>query len=170
MIKRIWGRTGYRQLLWWTILLAWMGVIFLMSGQEGEDSAQLSGGIVNAVVNVLMTFVGDMDPEDLSVLQDTLHVLIRKTAHFTEYAILSGIGVELFRSYGCVTLRYSWIAWLGATIYAMTDEWHQGYTPGRASRFFDVCIDSAGALFGVLVLAVYFYIRSKKKRIDERCK
>ena len=44
----------------------------------------------------------------------------------------------------------------GATaVYAATDEIHQLFVPGRAGRFSDVCIDSAGALAGGIVFALF---------------
>ena len=44
---------------------------------------------------------------------------------------------------------------VGATaVYAATDEIHQLFVAGRSGRFSDVCIDSAGALAGVLVFAL----------------
>jgi VanZ family protein len=41
-----------------------------------------------------------------------------------------------------------------AFLYAMTDEFHQLFVAGRAGRFIDVCIDTAGAVIGVLILAI----------------
>ena len=163
MIRKIWSRTGYPQLLWWVILLAWMGLIFLMSAQDGEESAALSGGIVNWLVQILLRGVEDMEPDRLAELKYILTVLIRKLAHFTEYAVLAGIGMGLLHSYGCLSPTYSGMVWLGATLYAVTDEIHQGFTAGRAPRAFDVCIDSAGALFGVLVIYVLLVQHRRRK-------
>jgi len=38
-----------------------------------------------------------------------------------------------------------------ATLYGISDEWHQSYTPGRCPSAQDVLIDAAGALLGVFV-------------------
>ena len=40
---------------------------------------------------------------------------------------------------------------IGVT-YAITDEIHQGFTPGRAPSVTDVCIDSMGVLTGIFIL------------------
>ena len=45
-------------------------------------------------------------------------------------------------------------AWLIATAYAATDEIHQLFVPERAGAFTDVCIDSAGAAVGALIMAL----------------
>jgi len=38
-----------------------------------------------------------------------------------------------------------------AILYAMLDEWHQGFVPGRNSSFWDVFIDGAGSIAGLAV-------------------
>lgn len=40
-------------------------------------------------------------------------------------------------------------AWLMATLYGVTDEWHQMYVPGRTSELRDLVNDAAGALAAV---------------------
>lgn len=44
------------------------------------------------------------------------------------------------------------VSWIICTLYAGTDELHQYFVPGRACSLRDVCIDSAGALLGVLIM------------------
>ena len=45
-------------------------------------------------------------------------------------------------------------AWGLATLYAATDELHQMFVAERGPALLDVCIDSAGALAGVLLMTV----------------
>lgn len=44
------------------------------------------------------------------------------------------------------------VSWIICTLYAGTDEFHQYFVPGRACSLRDVCIDSAGAILGVLIM------------------
>ena len=44
-----------------------------------------------------------------------------------------------------------WIAFALAVTYAATDEFHQSFVPNRGGRWTDVCIDSGGALLGLLM-------------------
>jgi len=46
---------------------------------------------------------------------------------------------------------YCWISWFFAIVYAITDEIHQYYVPGRSSQFSDVCLDATGAMIGILI-------------------
>jgi len=66
-------------------------------------------------------------------------------------AYLRGIGREKPKA----TL----LAWCLTIIFAITDEYHQYYVPGRSARLFDVGIDSLGSLIGLLPII----FRKRKK-------
>ena len=74
-----------------------------------------------------------------------LTFLIRKTAHFTEYLLLG------------LTLRRGMDKPLHAVpagiAYAVSDEIHQFFVPGRSCEFRDMCIDAAGVIAGVFLFA-----------------
>jgi VanZ family protein len=70
-------------------------------------------------------------------------LILRKLAHAAEFAIL---GVLLLRA-----LEQAWAAfWLGAA-YAVTDEIHQAFVPGRVGSPLDVAVDAAGVAVGVVL-------------------
>ena len=70
-------------------------------------------------------------------------LLLRKAAHFTEYAVLGALLARAVRELP---------AFAFAVAYAVTDELHQMFVPGRAGTLLDVAVDAAGALTGILVL------------------
>ena len=87
---------------------------------------------------------------------------VRKAAHMTEYAILALLFVGAFydekRAKKPLIPRSPYfVAWLFATVYAASDEFHQTFIPGRSGEMLDVCIDSTGAIIGVFlaVLAIF---------------
>ena len=69
---------------------------------------------------------------------------LRKLAHAAEYAVL---GALLLRAIGREVPAVA----LGIA-YALTDEIHQAFVPGRQGRPLDVLIDAVGVLVGVYVL------------------
>lgn len=81
--------------------------------------------------------------------------LVRKVAHLAEYAILA---VVLWRAlYHGTSLRMKMsilclCVWLGATLVAAADEYHQSFVPSRGSAWGDVLVDSGGAIFGLLIV------------------
>ena len=57
-----------------------------------------------------------------------------------------------------------WQAWLFAVIYALSDEFHQSFTPGRNSSYIDVFVfDGGGAALGLGILAVRHMVFTKRK-------
>jgi VanZ family protein len=78
-----------------------------------------------------------------------------KSAHTLAYA---GLGVLVMyalargESKG-VTLPRCLLAILAATLYGMSDEWHQSFVPGRTAEWGDVRANAIGAVLGVTLAA-----------------
>ena len=53
---------------------------------------------------------------------------------------------------GRVAPRAAWRAWVVATLYGASDEWHQSFVAGREVSGLDLAADAAGALVAVMVL------------------
>lgn len=68
-------------------------------------------------------------------------LVLRKIAHVAEYAVL---GALLARATARANLAFA----LG-TLYAISDEIHQSFVPGRAGSPLDVAIDAVGVTIGV---------------------
>lgn len=84
-----------------------------------------------------------------------------------EYGTLSVLLYIWIGQWEMSFLRRGGTAYAATTVYAATDEIHQLFVAGRAGRFSDVVIDSAGALLGVLVFALLVRIvkRIQRKRL-----
>ena len=130
------------------ITLAIMAFIFIQSALPGEISGAES--------NVLVEFFAKLTGLDAEVLS----VVIRKVAHFTEFAVLGlclTLNVRDFYSAKGISLGrgHVWfMSWLLGTAYAATDEIHQYFVPDRACQLLDVCIDSAGVAVGAMIAVV----------------
>ena len=132
-----------RMIINWILLIAWMLLIFLMSNQPAHISNQQS----NSFINMLAFFGIDLN----SKLGSLASFVVRKTAHFTEYAVL---GFFTYKAVSCDVLdrkKAVLTAQLISTGYASTDEIHQMFVPGREGKVFDVMIDSCGAFCGIMV-------------------
>jgi VanZ family protein len=70
-------------------------------------------------------------------------LVLRKIAHTAEYAIL---GALLARATSRPVLAFA----LG-TLYAVSDEVHQSFVPGRLGSPLDVAIDAVGVAVGVVL-------------------
>jgi VanZ family protein len=80
---------------------------------------------------------------DLGTGLGTWDLVLRKIAHFCEYAVL---GLLLMRA----TRREGAALGLGV-LYAASDELHQHFVPGRQAAVRDVAVDAAGVLAGILL-------------------
>ncbi len=79
--------------------------------------------------------------------------VLRKIAHMVEYAVLTAFLIRaLKRTWSALTMfGILWISGFFSILYAVSDEVHQAYVPGRGPSFKDVVIDACGvALYLVL--------------------
>ena len=84
-------------------------------------------------------------------------LVVRKTAHVTEYAVLALLCWRARRKpVRGDTRPWRWpdagFAFALAVLFAASDEWHQSFVPSREGAVRDVFIDSAGAGLGLLAL------------------
>ena len=138
-------------------MLVMMIIIFVHSAMPADVSEQESSFLADLAAKLFR-----LDPE-------TASFFVRKCAHFTEYLILgvcmlfavngrslpdvSGIRIRF--------LRRGLPAWVFGTIYAVTDEIHQHFVPGRSCELRDVCIDAAGVMAGVWIGLLIGKLRKK---------
>jgi VanZ family protein len=143
-------------ILSWTAVVLWLVLIFYLSSQPAEESNGLSKSVTKIIVETVEKIV-DVK-EDINMV-DRFNHLVRKYAHFMSYLIL-GILVNnaLVVSNVNKTFKYSL---LFCIVYAISDEFHQLFVPGRGAQISDVIIDSFGAFFGI-----WFYeMISKFKKV-----
>ena len=146
------------KLIPWLAGVFWMVMIFLFSGQTGDDSGRTSTNILQLVVKLLCWNFETLPGARQAQILETWHVIIRKGAHFAEYAVLGGLISNALRGFPRLK-SWKWVISIGASaLYAVTDEIHQYFVPDRACRFLDVCIDTAGAAFGTVIFAIVMYL------------
>ena len=121
-----------RSLTKWMPVLAWALVIFCLS--TSYFSAENTSKFIDPILRFLM-------PGASAATIALGHGLVRKTAHFINYAILFWLLVS-----GPMRAR-PYLAFGLCVIYALLDEGHQMFVPNRGPSLYDVALDSTGALF-----------------------
>lgn len=134
-----------KKLIKWLMLLLWMLVIFLFSSQPHSGEATKS--IIENIIPNIKT----------NSLLDMINFIVRKSAHVTEYFILALLTISLLKEYTKKERTILLSSIIFCFIYAMTDEYHQSFVPGRSSLFRDVLIDTSGSL--IALLGYYFYLK-----------
>lgn len=138
------------------VVLLWMGLIFNLSSQVAQESNKLSKGVTEIVVKT----VEKVAPKaDFNI--NRFNHIVRKNAHFFAYLVLGILVLNILRRRGVYGYKSIGLAILICVLYAISDEVHQMFVPGRGPQVKDVLIDSAGASVGVLVYLGFS--RTKKK-------
>lgn len=141
-----------------TLWILWMVVIFWFSSQVAQDSQGMSDRVL-AMIQHMFPVTRSLD---MAGYLAHMSFIIRKLAHFNEYAVLGVLSVLCAREYQMKNAYMIGFVW--SVVYACSDEFHQLFVPGRSGQLIDVCIDSSGALFGILCLWCWFYIREKIRK------
>ena len=147
------------------LVVAVMVMIYSFSAQTGEESGAMSGKLTTWVLNLLVPDFANFSPEKQEAIRSTVGLIVRKLAHFSEYALLGFslmLHIAQIQKKTAVCLPVLW-AWGVGTLYAASDEFHQGFVAGRGPSIVDVTIDSAGVIAGVLFLAWILLRKTKKK-------
>ena len=114
-------------------------VIFLFSSQAGEESSKISNDLI-----------------------------VREMGHFSEYTILGFFSfsylsnifmkVNNHKNYKKTAI----LSQIFSVVYASSDEFHQTFVAGRDGNIIDVLIDSSGALVGIMISSIMYFLIMKK--------
>ncbi|AIF44544.1 VanZ family protein [Virgibacillus sp. SK37] len=158
----------YKYISWISVIL-WAVLIFYLSHQPAEESRELSGGVTEVVAQT----VEKVGPNVEFDIRD-FHREVRKNAHFFIYLILGFLVVNALRASNVLGYRSVILALLICVLYAIVDEVHQLFIPGRSGEVRDVLIDTAGASVGIGVYLLINIIvkkgKSKKVKLNSKVK
>lgn len=88
-----------------------------------------------------------------------------KHFHFASYALLAALLVRALASARLrnITTRVAIAAFALATLYGMTDEFHQRFVPGRTYALDDLAADALGAAAAAGLLLAWAIIRRQRR-------
>lgn len=143
-----------RSVVRWGIAFAcWIAFVWGHSLVQGPDSAAESGRVVE-LLRPLFEAAGVFDG-------GLMTFVVRKCAHFSEYAVLGAIGFGLFSRLSAAGLP-TWVGVASVSLVPVIDESLQLFVPGREGSPRDVAIDLAGALFGSLLALLWARWRRRR--------
>jgi VanZ family protein len=114
-------------------LLLWMALIFMLSNQSDL-----------------------VDIED-----ETGEKFFYKISHLIAYAVLAWLWWRVLAPQRQTTWPALWPAFALTVLYAISDEVHQSYVPGRHAALYDVLFDAGGALAMILLIRYSGHLRLK---------
>jgi len=139
---------------YWLPVILWMGFIYWMS--TDTFSSQNTFSWVGTLLRFLVPKISFQE-------MVSLHALIRKAAHVTEYFVLGLLLLRTFRGGSVSSWSWRWpiFALIVVALWAASDEFHQSFVSSRTASAGDVAIDTAGGVFAQLVVALWYRYRKK---------
>jgi VanZ family protein len=131
-----------------------MSFIFYLSSEPANISYNRNRKIIETVK---VTTGRDIEKK---VGTERLNFYVRKNAHFFLFMFLGSLSF-LYINHTKIKNKFL-VTFIFCFLYAVSDELHQYFVPGRGPRVLDVFIDSAGALIGISFIKI---INWKSKNI-----
>ena len=144
------------------LLVAVVILIFVLSAQPATDSSRLSRGLTRKILE-WFAFFRNLDEATKLKIISGLQFVVRKSAHFSVYGLLGCLALLNGGCYEKLKKHKLWYASIFCLLYALTDEFHQKFVPGRSGELRDVFIDFSGSIFGITVTIVICYLKRRLK-------
>jgi VanZ family protein len=129
-------------------LVLWMAVIFAAS------TSALSGANTSRLIGPILHW---LFPNISEANIEIAHFVVRKAAHFAEYAVLAVFAARAFTTSSRATLRrgFFFATLFLVVVYSLSDELHQNFVASRTGSIYDSFIDITGGLTALIVYALW---------------
>lgn len=136
------------------VLRYWLPVLFMIGVMYYASTDVFSGDNTRGIIERLVLW---LRPHTSAHGLMKINYIVRKMAHFAEYAVLAGLLFRAFRADSIMRWRTRWAAcsFAVAASWALLDELHQSFTLTRGGSIYDSLLDSAGALFMLVMIALF---------------
>lgn len=156
-----------KKIIKFMLIICWMGLIFSFSSDNGEVSTKKSDGFI---IKFVETIIGrNLRNDEKEKWTNYLVVPVRKGAHFGVYFILGLLIISFVSEFIIISYKSILLAIGVCLVYAISDEAHQLFVPGRSGQIKDVLLDIVGASASVLGYSFIVrkcFKREQKKRIS----
>ncbi len=137
--------------------------IFSMSAQNADTSSQTSGGVIRFTVSMVYPDFGELSEQAQNAIVSSLQGIVRSAAHFSVFAALcfSNLIFTLTLQRLKLLMRY-FSSVVFCFLYAVSDEIHQFFVPGRSFQFVDIIVDTLGIFLGAAFMYLIMLIIKKR--------
>ncbi len=132
------------------LLVICMISIFFFSSEDRKTSTIRSIDTTKRVVSVVSS--ENKTESEVNSFAIKNFVKVRKSAHFIEYLCLGILVINVIKDYKKINISLLIVGIVFCVLYAVSDEVHQIYVPGRSCEIRDICIDSIGSIIGSVIL------------------
>ncbi len=137
----------------WLPAIAW--AIVITAASTDTFSANRTSTFIIPVLHWLF-------PHASLATLERMHFFIRKSAHFIEFFVFSGILLRALKG-GEQGWRLRWAIWafVIAAGYSALDEFHQSFVPSRTESPWDSLLDTTGGAAAQIALGLWAWLRGK---------
>lgn len=152
------------------LVTAWMVFVFMLSQQSAAASSETSGNVIEKIAELVNRDFNTLAPSEKHDIIASWQSVVRQAAHFSEYAVLGFLVVNALRTYNLKKALRCLLPPLVCFLYAVSDEVHQIFVPGRSCELQDIITDTLGGIVGTAVFLFAWRIvrRIKYKRTAKR--
>lgn len=150
------------------LVLLWCGTIFYLSAQTAPKSDGQSIPIADGIVRTIDKIENKKTPESIIIQKvKEFNNSLRDAAHSGCYFIFALLFINLLHLLNLKKWKAIFITVIFCMLYALSDEIHQLFVPGRAFQLIDLTNDLFGVLSG---LGLFYLIRIFLFKIQRRAK
>lgn len=163
-----------RKIIYTTLTIIWLIVIFIFSSMNTQESNNKSKQTIKKTVektteiseNIGIT-ENKIPPQKINSTVNKLNYPLRKCAHASEYAVLAILIIFTINAFtnNNYSIKKILLTVLICFVYSLTDEYHQSFVPGRTSLFTDCLIDTTGSIIACMVYSV---VKKVKERVHNK--
>ena len=128
-------------------------IIFQFSSENSEQSSTRSGQVIRKIVD-LFPYTKNLSGKTKTKIVKKTQPIIRKLAHFSIYTLVGILIMAFISTYKLLLWKKFGISILVGIIYAISDEYHQSFIPGRSAEIRDVLIDTSGVMVGIIIILI----------------
>ena len=145
-----------------------MSSIFYFSNQPAVKSSKTSSSITKKIINAVVKNK-KISQKKKNELAKKWEKTVRKIAHFSLYALLGictyiSASLTFIKKGSHYIQKNALISLSFCILYAISDEIHQSFIPGRSCELTDILIDTSGSIAGILIV-ILIYIMVQKKAV-----
>jgi|HubBroStandDraft_6_1064221.scaffolds.fasta_scaffold82889_4 VanZ family protein len=153
--------------LLYKVLRYWVPVVTMLALMAYFSTDVFSGDNTRSVIESIVLWLW---PHISHHAINELNHYVRKTAHFTEYAVFAALVFRAMRADSALLWKLSWFigSFLVVAIWSLLDELHQAFTRTRGASIYDSMLDSAGGLFALIVITLIAKRRRAPTKLADR--
>lgn len=148
----------------WAMVIVWMAVIFSLSSQSAGQSNQTSGGLIKYIAGIFISDFHALPEVEQESLISAFQFSARIAGHIFEYLVLGMLCTVALFQYKLTFKKRLFFSACICLLYAVSDEIHQLFVPGRSCQLSDIGFDFLGSVLGSLAVSGLVSIVIKKRR------